>query len=169
MSGVILRAVKENDFQSIVKLNANEVENTSVMDIERIRFLDEISDYHKIAICDGNITAFLLAMRSSAPYINENFRWFSNRYKSFLYIDRIVVAEGYKGRGIGSLLYRDIFNYAANKNITYIACEINSAPPNKPSQEFHTGHGFKEVGRQWLEDGKKQVSMQIKAGIRDLS
>lgn len=168
MSSVIIRTVEENDFQSIVKLNADEVEYTSVMDIERIRFLDKISDYHKVTFFDGNITAFLLAMRNGAPYKNDNFRWFSNRYESFLYIDRIVVAEDYKGRGIGSLLYKDIFEYALNENITHIACEINTVPSNQPSQTFHTGHGFKEVGRRWLECGKKQVSMQIKARGRDL-
>jgi len=169
MSDVNIRIAEDSDFKKIVKLNADEIKNTSQMDIKRLRYLDAISAYHKVAVCDGNLAAFILAMRDNAPYDNDNFKWFLSRYESFLYIDRIVVAEKYKGRGIGSLIYNDIIKYAGNEAIPLICCEINLVPPNKPSLAFHAGHGFKEAGRQWHENGKKQVSMQIKKVVIALS
>lgn len=162
MSDVIIRAAEDSDFRKIVKLNADEIKNTSQMDIERLRHLDAISAYHKVVVCDDNLAAFILAMKDDAPYDNDNIKWFLSRYKSFLYIDRIVVAQKYKGRGIGSLLYKDILKYAGNEAIPLIACEINIVPPNKPSLAFHAGYGFKEVGRKWHDNGKKQLTMQIR-------
>jgi predicted GNAT superfamily acetyltransferase len=40
--------------------------------------------------------------------------------------------------------------------------DINVVPPNKTSLAFHLKHGFSEVGRQRLQSGTKQVSMQVK-------
>ena len=161
MSEVVIRAVYEADYGEVVELNASEVQHTSAMDRDRVLYLDNLSAYHRLAELDGTVAAFLLAIKDRAPYQNDNFNWFAARYDQFLYIDRIVVGGHFQGRGIGALLYRDLFEYARKQNIPLITCEINIIPPNQRSLDFHAGHGFKEVGRQWLGNGQKQVSMQV--------
>ncbi len=158
---IIIRRVLNSDYTSIIDLNQSEVHNTSSMDLDRLKMLDSLSDYHRVAVVNEQITAFIMAMKDHVPYENDNYRWFSSRYDSFLYIDRIVVGKEFQGCKIGPFLYEDLFNYARAINVDIIACEINIIPPNNISLSFHKKHCFREVGRQWLEVGKKQVSMQV--------
>lgn len=161
MGETVIRAVHEADYAKVVVLNAGEVRHTSAMDLDRVFYLDNLSAYHRLAEYDGTAAAFLLVIKDHASYQNENFNWFAARYEQFLYIDRIVVGGNFQGKGIGSRLYRDLFKYACEQKIALIACEINIIPPNRRSLDFHARHGFKEVGRQWLGNSQKQVSMQV--------
>lgn len=161
MKGIFIRDAQEQDYPAVIRLNDAEVEHTSAMDLDRLRCLASLSSYFRVAVSCDRVVAFLLAMQAGAPYHNDNFGWFSTRYDSFLYIDRIVVERDFQGSGMGSLLYQDIFAFARQASTPLLACEINAVPPNKPSVAFHAKHCFSEVGSQWIDDGKKKVSMQI--------
>ena len=163
MTDIAIRDTEEKDLDAVVALNASEVRHTSQMDEARLRHLDAIASYHKVAVVDGEVAAFLLAMRDGCGYANENFEWFAARYPVFLYVDRIVVGSRHRGLGLGTLLYRDMFDWARANDIATIACEYNVVPPNEPSRVFHNRFGFHEVGRQWLDNGAKQVSLQVAA------
>jgi predicted GNAT superfamily acetyltransferase len=161
MTGIAIRNAGAADFAAIVAINLDEVRQTSAMDAARLRQLDAIAGYHKVATVDGEVAAFLLAMERGCGYANENFEWFSARFEAFLYVDRIVVDERYRGLRLGTLLYRDLFAHALARGIATIACEYNLVPPNAPSRAFHDRFGFREAGRQWLDNGAKQVSLQL--------
>lgn len=161
MPEIHIRGVLPSDFSRIVDLNANAVLHTSVMDIAWLSELDAVSSYHKAITVNGDVAGFLLAMRESAPYRNDNFAFFAARYETFVYIDRIVISSEFAGLKLGSMLYRDLFDYARQNAIPVVACEYNIDPPNEPSRRFHDKFGFKEIGRQWLDGGKKQVSLQV--------
>lgn len=161
MANIDIRDATAADFAAVVALNASEVEHTSPMDRARLQQLDALSIRHRIATVDGDVAAFLLAMRDGCGYANENFEWFAARYRTFLYVDRIVVGSRHQGLGLGSLLYTDMFDYARSKGITVITCEYNIVPANEPSRVFHDRFGFHEVGRQWLGNGSKLVSLQV--------
>lgn len=161
MTQIAIRRATEADFARIVALNEAEVEKTSPMDRERLRELDRLSSYHKVAVADGQVVAFLLAMRESAPYVNDNFDWFSARLARFFYVDRIIVASAFFGRRIGTWLYQDLFAFARMQGVETVACEYNIEPPNHASQCFHQRFGFRELGRQWVADGSKQVSLRV--------
>lgn len=156
-----IRDAEESDFDRILALNAAEVKQTSPMDRERLHLLHRLSCYHKVATVDGQVGAFLLAMRDGADYENENFAWFAARFESFVYVDRIVVAADLAGGGIGACLYRHLFDFARSIGIDHIACEYNIEPPNPASRKFHDRFGFKELGTQWVADGSKHVSLQV--------
>jgi uncharacterized protein len=157
---VLIFDAYEKDYPAIVKLNDVAVEFTSPMDLKRLSFLASLAAYFRVAVTDDQVVAFLLAMKDGAPYQNDNYAWFSSRYQKFLYIDRVVVAGEFQGRGIGTQLYRDIISYARQEEIPIITCEINAVPPNDVSTAFHARLGFSEVGSQWICNGQKKVSMQ---------
>jgi hypothetical protein len=161
MADVILRDAVEADFERIVEINAAEVAKTSAMDIDRLRFLHALAGYHKVAVVDGRVAAFLLAMPDGVDYPNDNYGWFAARYPRFLYVDRIVVDSAFSGLGIGSRMYRDLFEYARAQRIGTMACEYNIEPPNHASRKFHDKFGFREVGTRYVADGTKRVSMQM--------
>ena len=160
MTKIIIRDAADADFSSIIKLNDAEVHQTSLMDVDKLCLLDRISCYHKVATVNDRVAAFLLAMREDAAYLNDNYSWFSSRFPTFLYIDRIVVGRDFSGLKIGSLLYKDMFEYAYSHGIEIVTCEYNIDPPNLVSQAFHKKFGFKELDTQWVDNGKKRVSLQ---------
>ena len=94
------------------------------------------------------------------PYNSVNYKWFENKYNSFIYIDRIVISSKYQNMGFGSLFYDDLKNKFKNC-YDFLTCEINIMPSNDVSLKFHKKYGFKEVGQQSTESGKKIVSMQL--------
>jgi predicted GNAT superfamily acetyltransferase len=157
---MILRDAQPDDFDAILALNASEETQTSPLDPARLVLLDGISSHHRVAVADGQVAGFLLAMRSGATYANDNFRWFSARYPRFLYVDRIVVSAAFSGRGIGSALYDDLIASARSHADTHVVCEYNLQPPNPASARFHMKYGFTEAGVLSHPDTGKRVSMQ---------
>lgn len=163
MQSVVIRNAAPGDFATICALNRAEVRHTSQMDVARLATLDNLCCYHKVACVDGDVTAFLLAVCSGAPYENDNFQWFARTYARFIYIDRIVVSPAFRGLRLGSLLYEDLFRYARDNAIALVTCEYNLVPPNEASRMFHDKFGFREQGTQWVANGTKRVSLQAAA------
>ncbi len=131
------------------------------MDRERLIALDNISCLHKVGCVDNQVAAFLLAMCNDAAYENSNFEWFARRYPHFMYIDRIVVSSDFRGLGLGSRLYEELFRCARQRGIPLVTCEYNIVPANEPSRLFHEKFGFEEQGTQWVANGTKRVSLQV--------
>jgi predicted GNAT superfamily acetyltransferase len=156
-----LRPARASDHARILELNLQSEEMLSPMDAARLRQLDAQAAYHRV-VCEGDdVVAFLLAFREGTGYDSPNYLWFSQRYPRFLYVDRVVVAATHQGRGLGGALYRDLFGFARSEGVDTVACEFYTQPPNEASRRFHAGFGFREVGTQWVAEGRKQVSLQI--------
>lgn len=153
------RDLVETDYETVVALNAAEVQHTSSMDLSRLKLLHELASHYKVAVVDGRLVGFLLAMREHTPYENENYCWFAGRYPKFVYIDRIVIAPEFAGQAIGTALYRDLFAYARTSGVSIIGCEYNIDPPNLLSKAFHAKFGFREMGTQRV--GERLVSLQV--------
>jgi predicted GNAT superfamily acetyltransferase len=158
----VIRDARESDFGQILALNAESVNFLSPLDEVRLRHLHDQAAYHRVVDDDGTIGAFLLAFREGADYDSPNYAWFAREYPQFLYIDRIVVSMIARGRGLGAQLYNDIIAFASQSRIDKLTCEFDIDPPNPASAKFHAYFGFREVGRQRIGDGKKEVSLQVR-------
>lgn len=149
---------KKNHLDKILALNELFLPAVSSVNITQMeRFLD-IADYFKIILIDNNVSGFLIAIHPGKNYNSPNYKWFEKRYKSFLYVDRIVIASKYQGCGIGRSLYNDLQVFASNKT-DKITCEVNIKPKNTASIIFHKKFGFNKVGTQSTDNGKKEVSL----------
>ena len=111
----------------------------------------------------GVLDAFLLAFDQDAPYDSPNFLWFRERFPRFVYIDRIVVAESGRGRGLARALYGDLFAQAVKTGHARVVCEVNTRPPNPESDAFHAALGFVEVGHANIHNGAKDVRYLLRA------
>ena len=160
MGETTVRDAGRADYPRIVELNAAEVTQTSAMDAERVAELASLASVFRVALVGGTVAAFVLAMRERQPYRNDNYAWFAARYARFLYVDRIVVACAYAGRGLGTRLYEDLFATVRAADVELVTCEYNIEPPNPASAKFHARFGFREVGRQTVAGGSKLVSLQ---------
>jgi uncharacterized protein len=158
-----LRPAQSSDFAVILALNEESVRFLSPLDQPRLAVLHEQAARHCVIEHDGAVIAFVLVLRERAAYDSPNYQWFAARYPRFLYVDRVVVSDGHQGRGIAKLLYEDVFAHARRTSAPLVACEFDVDPPNPASERFHAKFGFREVGRQIVADGKKQVSLQVAA------
>jgi predicted GNAT superfamily acetyltransferase len=107
--------------------------------------------------------AFLIALAGRAPEVAPNYRWFAARFDRFVYIDRVVVAERARKRGLGKLLYCDLMEAARSAGHTRVCCEVNVEPPNPGSDAFHARLEFEEIGRAFLPDRGKMVRYLTRA------
>lgn len=151
----------QEDTKAIVALNEAVVAVTSPMDDARFQELLDLSDFCIVAEDKGTVVGFVLAMQNGAAYANANFEWFSDRLNKFVYIDRIVIGEGGRGKGLGKQLYDQVSAAAKGNGRLVIAAEMDLVPPNEGSLSFHKKRGFVEIGERTYDTGKV-VSMQIK-------
>jgi len=151
------------DFDTIVALNEASVSLLSPLSPQRLAELHSKAALHRVVEHGRGVIGFLLAFREGTDYDSPNYRWFAARYPRFLYVDRVVVSDAARGRGVGTLLYRRMFEFAAASAVEIVTCEFDVDPPNPASQHFHAGFGFREAGRQWTGGGQKQVSLQVAA------
>jgi hypothetical protein len=158
LPSAVVRPARESDFESELRLNTEFVRLLSPLDLTSLRRLDRLSAYHRVAEVDGECGGFVLALREHCDYASPNYRWFAERYPRFLYVDRVVVARDLQGRGLASLLYRDLFDFALRSRVWPVTCELDREPLNKASARFHAKLGFREVGT--LAHPGKVVSLQ---------
>jgi uncharacterized protein len=158
----MIRDAAPNDFPAILESNAASVHFLSPLDAAQLLHLHAQAAYHRVVERHGRIAAFLLGFREGAQYESPNYLWFTQQYPTFLYIDRVVVDHAARGLGLGIQLYDDIIAFAAHTGVARLTCEFDLDPPNPVSAKFHERFGFREVGRQWLGAGKKQVSLQAR-------
>ena len=161
MTDVRIRDAENADFDAILALNEASVSLLSPLSQRRLAGLHAQAALHRVAEREGEVIGFLLALREGADYDSPNYLWFAARYPQFLYVDRVVVADAARGQGVGALLYRDMLEFAAASGARLVTCEFDIDPPNPLSEQFHARFGFREAGRQWVADGRKQVSLQI--------
>tara|TARA_B100001059_G_scaffold143326_1_gene143335 strand:+ start:344 stop:844 length:501 start_codon:yes stop_codon:yes gene_type:complete len=142
----------EAQLQSIYDLNqANTPEVGSLKSINHLKKLIELSAYNLLVLDDDEIVGFIICMREGSVYRSENYKFFVQKLKKFLYVDRVAIDEQYRRAGLGQAIYENIFIHAA-KNDLPIALEVNTQPVNQPSLNFHEKMGFDKVGTKNFED-----------------
>jgi predicted GNAT superfamily acetyltransferase len=138
---------------AILALNNAHAQELSLLDAARLNAMIG-NAFH--AVRAGEADAFMIAFDQDGDYDSPNFLWFRERYRRFVYVDRIVVNPAARGRGLARALYADLFQRARQAGHERVVCEVNAEPPNPASDAFHAVMGFSEVGSAKL-GSRKQV------------
>ena len=158
---ISLRRVEASDLDSVLQLNETVVPAVNSIGLAQMRWFAVNAAYFRVAMLDGFVAGFLVGMRPGTDYGSPNYRWFCSRYDEFGYIDRVVVAEDARRLGLATRLYLD-FEASLPPTVDILACEVNIVPPNESSMRFHEDNGFRTVGTQTLENGRKTVALMAK-------
>ena len=158
MSEPVLRDLSDDDVEAVLALNNANTPHVNAHTLESLR---ELVGWcvARVAEVDGSLAGFTLALVPGQPYDSLNYRWFDERMDDFLYLDRIVVAEAFRRRGVGRALHDDLAASAQARDLARITCEVNERPPNPESMVFHRAVGFRWVGSQETEGGAKEVAL----------
>ncbi|MEM1092882.1 MAG: GNAT family N-acetyltransferase [Pseudomonadota bacterium] len=155
---ITIRDVRPDELPWVQQTNNDATPAVNHLEIERLEQLYGYSALLRIAELDGTPAGFLLAMTADSDYDSVNYRWFQQQYEQFVYIDRVVIAPGFRRKGVGRVLYADIQSFT-EQNAPLLTCEVNLKPSNPGSVLFHSTYGFHEVGQQDTEGGDKRVSL----------
>ena len=160
------REVVEADLDEILSLN-----NDAVPAVNRLaradlaRFAEQARSFLVVDSpgATGNgpgIAGFLIGLHGpGVPYESANYAWFCERYDSFVYVDRIVIAASGRGAGVGSVLYTTFAERGRSAGAGVMLAEVNLRPRNERSLRFHARHGFVSVGTRETDGGAKRVTM----------
>jgi predicted GNAT superfamily acetyltransferase len=150
-----LRPLRDTDVADVLTLNDRNVVKLAPMDEARLHEVRETADRFDVLDVDGAFAGFVITFAPGTAYDSENYRWFAARHERFYYLDRIVLHEGFRRRGLGGQVYDEIERIAAP--YTRLALEVNLVPRNDVSLAFHAARGYREVGR--LGDDEHLVAM----------
>ena len=153
-----LRALRDTDVADVLTLNQANVEALSPMDEARLHVLRKLADRFDVVDVDGAFAGFVITFGPGVEYDAENYRWFAERHERFYYLDRIVLADGFRRRGLGGLAYDELERIAAPYG--RLCLEANLVPRNEASLAFHAARGYVEVGQ--TGDEQHLVSMMEK-------
>ena len=157
---VAIRDVDLDDLPDVLALNERSVPSMNSLTMERMRWFADTAAYFRVAESSGSIAGFLICMAPEAPYRSPNFLWLQERYRDFLYIDRVAVSAQFRRRGIAGTLYRDAAATDSSR-FRMLACEVNLRPRNPESLRFHERYGFEPVGTQ--DHGDVEVQYMIRS------
>ena len=149
---------KKNHLNEILTLNESFLPAVSSVDINQMNRFLKFADYFKSVLIKNKISGFLIAIQPGKKYDSLNYKWFEKKFESFIYVDRIVIGSEFQDQGIGKAFYEDLQSYASKKT-NIITCEVNIKPSNEGSMIFHQKYGFKKIGTQITDNGKKEVCL----------
>lgn len=153
---------QRKEFEELINLNQSNLPHVSSISLSDLGDFYNQAVYFRVAKIDNCIAGFLLAFGANAKYLSPNYLWFKDQYRSFIYIDRVIITPKMRRKGIATILYNDLEIFAKRKKVPLIACEYNIVPKNEISRLFHKKYGFREVGVQNIQEVSKVVSLQIK-------
>lgn len=159
---LVIRDVREHELDSVLALNNAVGPRILALDATRLHWFFTHAAYFRVAEVNGVIAGFLIALREFSGYSSPNFLWFRQRYPEFTYIDRIVIAEPYRGFGLGRIFYCDVTSYAELR-VPLLACEVFLEPRDDVAVLFHGTYGFNEVGQQLMSGVGRPVSLLAKS------
>jgi uncharacterized protein len=154
----LLRPLQDTDIPAVLALNERNVEALAPMDEPRLHLLRGLAERFDVVELDGTFAGFVITFAPGTSYDSENYAWFSGRYEDFSYLDRIVLHEGVRRRGLGTFVYDEVETAAKARG--RLTLEVNLVPRNDVSLAFHARRGYAEVGR--LGDDQHLVSLMEK-------
>src|ERR1700710_2704950 len=94
----LLRPVTDTDHDDVLTLNERNVELLAPLDEPRLRQLLTWADSGSVIDVDGAFAGFVLTFASGSP----------QRYNAFAYLDRVVIHEDFRRRGLATQVYDEL-------------------------------------------------------------
>lgn len=158
---MIIADIAPSDLPEVHALNESSVPHVSSVSADEIRWFSEHAHHFRVARIDGQLAGFLIGLRAGLNYASSNYRWFSDNYDDFGYVDRVAVSKNARRQRVASRLYAD-FADTLQGAVDVMTCEVNLRPANDASMAFHLLQGFAQVASQETEGGSKEVALMEK-------
>lgn len=143
-----MRSYEPADADAVLSINEECVPEVGELTDEKLAYFAEKASFFAVAEVDDEVVGFLIGLDEHATdYPSPNYAWFSERYETFAYVDRIALSEPGRGLGLGPDLYRAFEAWAFGHGKPALLAEVNTIPENPRSHRFHEIFGFHELER----------------------
>lgn len=163
---VRVRSMRGSDVDVVTALNDAEVPRVGHLGVGGLEALLAHADLAVVAERSGEVVGFAVAIAPGTSYASPNYRFFGSRGvdlgRSYLYLDRIVVATSARRQGVAGALWDAVEERARATGRAELTCEVNVRPANPGSLALHLGRGFSEVGQQDTGGGAITVALLAK-------
>jgi predicted GNAT superfamily acetyltransferase len=146
------------DHAAVLALNNAHTPHVNALTDEEFAWLTAHATYFRIAEDAEGLAGFVLCVPHGTSYWSGNYKWFTERFDNFLYLDRVVVSPRMRRAGVGRALYEDLHTTCAGR-WPRVTLEVNLRPPNPTSIAFHEAMGYRAVGVREYADGQNAVQM----------
>ena len=151
---VHIRQVRADDFDEILKINAESSPHVAGLEAEDLRQLTTLASIALVATDSASVVGYVLAFLSSDVYEGEEFQSFLARSdEPFLYIDQVATCAMARGANIASQMYAWLQQRSHELGIFTLCCGVNLRPANPVSMRFHRKLGFESIGGLETSDG----------------
>ena len=158
---ITIRPAHHADLPAILAINHAGQPGVSALTPAELQAALQHAAYLCVAENQVVIVGYLIAYLDAQKYDGEEFAWFRERFRRFLYVDQVAIAAAARRLGVGAQLYAAAEAFAREHGRARIVCEVNLEPPNPTSLAFHQRLGFAEVGVISTGDGRT-VSLRRK-------
>lgn len=159
----MIRPYRSDDRAVVLEINEANVPDVGPLDDAKLDLLLDEAVLFLVVEVDEVIVGLMILLGPGGQYPSPNYRWFSEHYEDFLYVDRIALAEAARGQGWGPALYGQFEATARERSVDVMTAEVNTVPLNERSLRFHAISGFEEVARCQPYGGHEEVAMLVKA------
>ena len=161
----VIRPLVNSDIAKVTELNNEAYPAVPKATVEEMAAFVDTFDWCMVCEYNSDVVGFLMAVEPGKEYDSENYRFFESRGLPHFYVDRVVLGEAARGKGLGKRLYGELFREARKRGYERITCEVNLKPENPVSLAFHQTMGFVGVGVQDTKGGA--VTVQLLEAIVD--
>lgn len=152
--------IEQDVYDDVLALNEASIPHVNRISREDLQWFVDYAAFVRIVKIDERLAGFMIGLRPGIDYQSPNYRWFCDNYEDFAYVDRVVVAEWARRRGVAEALYEEFARSQSGASV--MTCEVNIRPPNDGSMHFHERLGFRQVASQEIDGGKKEVALMEK-------
>ncbi len=149
----------------LLEINNEAVPDIGALNLVKAQWLVEHLMMPGLVLLDGQAAGIIVVLSDSCGYDSDYYRWFTDRYKNFLYIDRVVIAAWARGQGVAKQIYQAVERIAEERDLAIVA-DVHSEPPNVASLNLHLATGYEVIGTEYMTAQKKTVSKFMKYSER---
>ena len=150
-----IRAGRADDLVAVLAMNNAAVPAVNELASTDLEWFIDHGEVFWVVDAPSGPEAFLVGLGPGVGYDSHNYRWFSERYPDFVYVDRVVVVPDAWGRGHGRSLYDALADHGRARGAPILLAEVNLVPRNDRSLAFHERYGFGRVAERDATDGKR--------------
>lgn len=134
------RPAVADDLPALALMNGRATPYVAPLSDETLRWLVAEAPYIRVATLSGRLAGFAAGLTSGTAFASQPLAWFRDRYDAFVFVERVVAADGYRRLGVGRRLYDDIARAAVGARL--LATAVPAKPVNDVALAFHEALGF---------------------------
>lgn len=152
---MLFRPYTDGDLGVVHAINEAEAPAVGSESAEALAHIASESAVALVAEFDDQVAGFCMVLPPGADYASMNYRWFSDRYDDFVYLDRVAIDPRFQRRGLGRAMYTEVERLVRRDrpSADRFTLEVNLRPRNDTSLAFHAELGFVEVGQRETDYG----------------